>query len=241
MSAPRPDNSYVTHVARLQTSLGNGDARAEAVGGEFDAIGKLEYYLLRSLGLEDGQLVIDVGCGSGRLACQLARFEAIRYLGTDVVPQLIEFTKQSVKRDDWRLEITDGINIPCVENTADFVVFFSVFTHLRHEETFRYFCEAERCLRSGGRMILSFLEFRVPWHWTVFTGALTATPDEPVTQFIDRDAIRAWASHSGLLVEEIYDGDKPHIPIPEVIEWENGIGMESLGNLGQSVAVLRKV
>ena len=241
MFTRRPNNSYTTHVARLQSSLDSGDARAQAVGGEFDAVGKLEYHLLRSLGLQDGHLVIDVGCGSGRLACQLAPFEAIRYLGIDVVPQLIELTKQSVQRDDWRLEVTDGINIPCGENTADFVVAFSVFTHLRHEETYQYFREAARCLRLGGRMILSFLEFRVPCHWTVFMGALNASPEEPVTQFIDRDAVRAWASHSGLLVAAIFDGDRPHIPIPEEVRWENGIRMESLGNLGQSVAVLRKV
>jgi hypothetical protein len=45
----------------------------------------------------------------------------------------------------------------------------------------------------------------------------------------------------GLVVESVFDGDKGHIPIPEEIRWENGICMKSLGNLGQSVAVLRKV
>jgi hypothetical protein len=59
-------------------------------------------------------------------------------------------------------------------------------------------------------------------------------------QFVDRDAISAWAAHSGLVVESFFDGDKGHIPIPEEIRWENGMCMKSLGNLGQSVAVLRK-
>jgi hypothetical protein len=45
----------------------------------------------------------------------------------------------------------------------------------------------------------------------------------------------------GLVVESVFDGDKGHIPIPEEIRWENGTCMKSLGNLGQSVAVLRKV
>lgn len=55
-------------------------------------------------------------------------------------------------------------------------------------------------------------------------------------QFADRDAITAWASHSGLVV----DGDKPHISIPEEIRWENGTRTKSLGNLGQLVCDLAK-
>jgi hypothetical protein len=50
----------------------------------------------------------------------------------------------------------------------------------------------------------------------------------------------AWASHSGLMVEAFFDGDKGHFPIPEEVKLENGTVMRSLGNLGQSVAVLRK-
>jgi hypothetical protein len=43
------------------------------------------------------------------------------------------------------------------------------------------------------------------------------------------------------MVESFFDGDKGHFPIPEEIKWENGTVMKSLGNLGQSIAVLRKV
>jgi hypothetical protein len=62
-----------------------------------------------------------------------------------------------------------------------------------------------------------------------------------LNQFIDRDAVAAWAHHSGFAVEQLCDGDKPHIPIPEEIRWDNGNRMGTLGNLGQSVGVLRKL
>jgi hypothetical protein len=64
--------------------------------------------------------------------------------------------------------------------------------------------------------------------------------DGHLIQFVDRDAIAAWAGHSSLVVESVSDGDKGHIPIPEEIRWDSGMCMKSLGNLGQSVAVLRK-
>jgi hypothetical protein len=34
---------------------------------------------------------------------------------------------------------------------------------------------------------------------------------ESWNQFVDRDAISAWAAHSGLVVESFFDGDKGHI------------------------------
>ena len=85
------NQAYIDHVRRLEQRIECKDeAMRLAVGGEFDAVGKLEYYLLRSLGLSSGHLVIDVGCGSGRLAQQLAGDTSIRYVGTDVVPRLLE-------------------------------------------------------------------------------------------------------------------------------------------------------
>src|SRR5438045_828254 len=67
------NHAYIDHVRRLEQRLGSGnEALRLAVGGESEAVGKLEYYLLRSLGLTRGPLVVDIGCGSGRLAQQLA-------------------------------------------------------------------------------------------------------------------------------------------------------------------------
>jgi ubiquinone/menaquinone biosynthesis C-methylase UbiE len=108
------------------------------------------YYLLRSLGLRSGHLVIDVGCGSGRLARQLASDASIRYVGTDVVPRLLEAAKTAAGRNDWEFRLVEGIRIPCPDNVADFVTFFSVLTHITHEESFQYLQEAARCLKPGG-------------------------------------------------------------------------------------------
>jgi hypothetical protein len=50
---PQGNHAYIDHVRRLEQRLGSGnDAVRLAVGGEFEAVGKLEYYLLRSLGIK---------------------------------------------------------------------------------------------------------------------------------------------------------------------------------------------
>lgn len=174
------------------------------------------------------------------MACQLAPFKGIGYIGTDVVPRLLESARALTARDDWKFVLVDDITLPCPDESADMVTFFSVLTHITHEESFRYIAEAARCLKRGGCVVASFLEFRIPCHWEAFIGSVQSEASGHLNQFVDRDGIAAWASHSELVVESFSDGDKAHIPIPEEIRWENGMIMNDLGNLGQSVVVLRK-
>jgi hypothetical protein len=96
-------------------------------------------------------------------------------------------------------------------------------------------------LKSGGTIVFSFLEFAIPSHWTVFEGNVADIGgSEHLNMFMDRGGIHAWANHLDLEILALHDGDKPHIPIPRPLTLENGTTIVDRGNLGQSVAVLRK-
>jgi precorrin-6B methylase 2 len=110
-SLARNIEKYNGLVAELRSNLGDEAAFEAAVGGDFVTVGSLEFALLRSLGLSPTDLVIDVGCGSGRLALQLAPLPNLRYLGTEIVPALLEHARKVSGRGDWRFEITDGLHI----------------------------------------------------------------------------------------------------------------------------------
>jgi SAM-dependent methyltransferase len=235
--------NYVTHLEQLTGDYtSKEEALRQAVGGEFIAIGKIERDLLIGLGLQSDHTVVDVGCGSGRLAFPLARFLTQgRYFGFDVVPELVEHAQTITQRPDWTFQVTNGTQIPVPDETTDVVCFFSVFTHLMHEDTYRYLCEAKRVLRPGGKVVFSFLEFALSAHWNTFQLMVENTqPDHVHNQFISRDGIAMWAQSLGLEVIAIHDGDKPHIALTESVQWDNGMVTESQGNLGQSVAVLTK-
>jgi ubiquinone/menaquinone biosynthesis C-methylase UbiE len=133
-------------------------AMSLAVGGDYDAIGASELAILKNCGLQEDSNVIDVGCGSGRLASALRHMPTIGYMGTDVVPELLAYAKTRCNRPGWRFALVDGLGIPANEQTADFVTFFSVFTHLTSRESAAYLAEAKRVLKPGGKIIASFID-----------------------------------------------------------------------------------
>src|SRR5262249_42022284 len=158
--------------------------------------GILQCELLKHYGLKPDSYLIDVGCGSGRTAKPLSDFLVGKYLGTDIVMDLLTFAKELCSRPDWRFEQTTGLTIPEHDRQADMVCFFSVLTHLLHEQSYLYLQEAKRVLKPGGRIVFSFLEFAIPRHWDVFeTNIHHVNNATHLNQFIGRDGIRAWADH----------------------------------------------
>lgn len=218
----------VRFVDALKGQLPHDQAMELAIGGGFELIGPIEVALLRHYGLPQDGYLIDVGCGSGRLAKPLSAWLKGRYLGIDLVPALVAHAKKIAARTDWRFQVIDHIGIPEQDGRADMVCFFSVLTHLTHEQSYWYLDEARRVLKPGGRIVFSFLEFREPVHLKVFLDTVDATRrkvEMPMNTFIDREAIGYWAQALELEVVEIVDGAAAVVPE---------------GNLGQSVCVLRK-
>ena len=236
--------AYRSLVSRLSHGNDPTKAMSMAVGGNYDAVGILERELLIQHGLQPNDYLIDVGCGSGRLTKPLAEYLHGRYLGIDVEGELVDFASRQAARPDWRFEVTEGSLIPEQDGQADMICFFSVFTHLLHEESYRYLGEARRVLKPGGIIVFSFLEFQIPDQWVVFEANMAnAKEGDPLMMFIDRYAINAWADHQSLLVQDIIDGNKPHIPVPHPVTFDNGetvSGCGKLGPIGQSVCILRK-
>ena len=224
-------SKYQNHLDCLAKSLNEKDAAEIAVGGLFDEMGKIELEILKENNLKESDFVIDVGCGSGRLTKQLSLFGLSKYLGTDVLEDLIVHAKNfSLSEDNWIFKQVCDTQIPANDDSADFVCFFSVFTHLLHEQTFLYLKEAKRVLKPGGKIIFSFLEFAVPSHWTVFETNLDQYEYNHLNMFIEQNTIKLWAMKLGLSIQSITRGDKNQI-INDI---------DGNKSLGQSIAVANK-
>jgi ubiquinone/menaquinone biosynthesis C-methylase UbiE len=181
-----------------------------AIGGNYETLAPVLAEIVRSNGLEPWHSLVDVGCGSGRLAFGLRDYLLGDYLGTDVVPKLLEYAAKRCGRPSWKFRSVDSLTIPAPDRSANMVSFFSVLTHLLHEDCYRYLVEARRVLKPAGKILFSFLEFHVPAHWAVFDAMLEDSPGPRIhCQFISRDAIESWANHLGMKVETITDGSLP--------------------------------
>jgi len=233
--------TYQRWIQRAKSGRSRTEALKIAIGAQFEAYGQIELDMLRFFGLTDRGTLIDVGCGSGRLAIPLSRTHQGAYLGTDVVPELVEFARESCRRADWRFEVVDRLHIPAPDRSADMVCFFSVLTHLLHEQSYLYLEEAARVLKPNGRIVFSFLEFRMPFHWSVFASTVDdarGRNEHPLNVFIERETIQAWTEHLGLAVLDIRDGDDAFVPLSKPVTLDNGQVLSERGNLGQSICVI---
>ena len=211
---------YQLYVRKLFSNQPADKAAALAVGGgNFEAVGSMMLAVLLEAGLRKDSSIIDFGCGGGRLAQPLAHYSSsLNYLGTDVASELLEYAAANAP-DNFSFRQHTELNFPAADESVDFIVAFSVLTHLLHEESYTYLLDAKRVLKSGGRFVFSFLESEK--HWGIFQAMLTRrwlTQKPHLNMFIERSTIEIWAKHSGLAI----------------------VGYDIGPDIGQSVVVLEK-
>jgi len=225
-----------------EIASGEGDVGfAVAIGSpsweEFHRVGRLEAALLVQYGLLECEVLVDVGCGSGRLATALPESFGGRYVGTDISEPLLRRADQLVNGPKISFVHVNELTIPLEAESVDMVSMFSLLTHLRHEESFLYLRDALRVLRSGGRIVFSFLDFSQESHWSIFhdtVAAVGAGALHHVNQFMSRDLVLAWAKMLNCEVVQMHDGQS------RFIKCAGADGTVSFDSIGQSVAVWRK-
>ncbi|MCF3649337.1 class I SAM-dependent methyltransferase [Synoicihabitans lomoniglobus] len=238
---PLPDylSTYQSQLDRMIEEHGYDRAIELVVGGQFEEVSMLEKSLLIHLGLKPTDTLVDVGTGSGRLPYGLRDYLTGKFIGTDILEEALRFARDRCERRDWTFARTTDIEIPVPEHTADFVTFFSVFTHLLDEDIYRFLAAARRALRPDGRIVFSFLDFDCDTHWIIFQKTVEDTrPDRVLNKFTTKDTIRRLTRALGLREEQIRDGTDHWIPILEPVDCEDGRRLEGVVGFGQSVAVL---
>lgn len=199
---------YERLVANLLASHPTDEAMSLAVGGgDFEHWGNIEYEILRHYGLHKAMSLVDVGCGSGRLTQALDRHGWFgQYTGLDVVPTLLDYARRWA-RPGWALKLVDGLTIDVRE--ADMVCFFSVFTHLKPEETYVYLESAYKALKPGGRVVASFLDYRR--NWDVFEAMCEHVrrrrEQVHLNTFLHREHLTFFASKVGFRLVDLADRD----------------------------------
>jgi SAM-dependent methyltransferase len=234
------------HLARFEWLRKSRDLRTAAFdmvgGGDYERIGFIEARLLDTFApVPEGGLLVDVGCGPGRLARYLAARPRMRYLGTDVVPELLDVARTECRRPDWRFEAVTGFEIPCESGSADVVTFFSIFTNMLPEQSFLLVREAARVLRSGGTVLITYFDIASPLHNRIFLDLVEhqAQRIDPLV-FLGRNFINTFATGNGLTLRLILSPEEARLENAENSHLLDGRDVEGKLALNQALALLSK-
>jgi ubiquinone/menaquinone biosynthesis C-methylase UbiE len=145
-------------------------------GEQFRDIGRrwVETFKLLA-GLAPNHKVLDVGCGPGRMAIELAPYLGAEgsYEGFDVKPADIAWCKKEIE-PRWpksRFQLVDlsnghynasgkvpadAFDFPYPDQSFDFVFMTSVCTHLQPQDVANYLHQTSRVLKVGGCCLVSY-------------------------------------------------------------------------------------
>lgn len=126
------------------------------------------------IGLRGDERVLDIGCGSGRIAAPLtASLVRGSYEGFDVNRASVGWCTRAItpRHPNFHFQVADIHNalynpggsqaaveyrFPFPDAQFDLALSLSVFTHMTPSETAHYLREAARVLRPGGRLLATF-------------------------------------------------------------------------------------
>lgn len=154
----------------LQNWVGGGGS------GVFKAVGvQFLGYLIELCGLQPADAVLDVGCGSGRIALPLTGYlnREGRYAGFDVSKEATAWCRENISGSHPNFDFTivdiqngsynpkgryksSDFRFPYPDESFDVVLLASVFTHMLPPDVKHYMSEIGRVLKPGGRSLITF-------------------------------------------------------------------------------------
>lgn len=204
-------NNIAGHRAFLESLLRakpRDQALTEYVGLADLSIGHREKEAIARHHDLDNAYVVDIGCGIGRLTAFMPEEPIRKYLGTDILPEVLDEARRKANGDPrFGFQPVTTMTIPEVDGAADIVCAFSVMTHLLDEQVFSYFQEAARVLVSGGVAVFSFFDFSLPSHREIFVDFARKRQlgRHDVLKWFEKSTLRFFAEANQLEVIEFQD------------------------------------
>ncbi len=209
--------------------------------GDYEEAGLIMLGVLLMEGLKPDVTLVDLGCGTGRLAVQAIPWLKTggRYIGIDISKTMLAHARKLIDEKvpsplcsiELLHQTTPSFSLP--DKTVDMVCAFSVFTHMEHEDSFRYLQGARRIIKDNGRFIYSCLTMDLPLSRENF---LQQAGLDVVERWADirnvttsRELMATIAGMAGWETVRWYHGDQLNIQLPNSSEFRA---------LGQSICVL---
>jgi ubiquinone biosynthesis O-methyltransferase len=158
--------------------------------------------ILAMLGDVDGRRVLDVGCGDGELACELAARGAI-VTGIDSSVAMIEAAKNRAaeQRTDIAFQVATAESLPFPDGQFDVVTAVTVLCFVKDAAS--VFQEIARVLRPGGHLVIGELGKWSTWAAARRVRAWLGSQLWRMARFRTAGELRTRAEEAGLTVESV--------------------------------------
>lgn len=125
--------------------------------------------LRETVGIRRDDIVLEIGCGVGRVGRVLAPFVK-EWVGCDVSSNMLRLAgRRLLGIPNTRLQEISGYDLrPFADRTFDVVYTTVVFMHLEEWDRYTYVLEAFRVLKPGGRFYCDNVDLASPAGWRVF-------------------------------------------------------------------------
>lgn len=126
-------------------------------------------FLLENVGIASDDVVLEIGCGVGRVGKHLAR-HCRRWIGADVSPNMLRFAAENLSGlENAEFVELSGYELgPIASEAVDVVYCTVVFPHLSQWDRYSYVEEAFRVLRPGGKLYVDNVNLCSESGWKIF-------------------------------------------------------------------------
>jgi ubiquinone/menaquinone biosynthesis C-methylase UbiE len=165
-----------SNYKEVWTALSASEAAAKThVGGSEDegeltrsGIGTTNF-LLENVGVDSSDVVLEIGCGIGRVGKQLAS-RCRKWIGCDVSARMLNLAADRLREfPNVELVETSGYDLkPITDVSVDLVYCTAVFMHLEQWDRYNYVEEAFRVLRAGGKLYVDNVDLCSEKGWEIF-------------------------------------------------------------------------
>ncbi len=150
--------------------------------------------------IKDGDSVLDIGCGAGRLYHLLDKFQDMEYVGVDQSEGQIEMGKKDFPNNKFVVaEMTD---LPLEDNTFDLIFCIATLHHLPDEKSrLKALSEMKRVLKPGGHIMMT--------NWNLFSDSVNKVVNKGKFKKHGANFLIPWITPvGGVLGERYYYGFK---------------------------------